>query len=72
MAHARLVRTHVEARPHDICGEDGLGILAVKILSAALHGAPDEPVGKTEETRNGSTISQTARSDLESSSATLS
>lgn len=69
---SRLVRTHVEARPQDIGGEDGLGILAVKILSAALHGAPDEPVGKPEETRNGSTISQTARSDLESSSATLS
>jgi hypothetical protein len=71
-AASRLVRMNVEQRPQDIGGEDGLGILAVKILSAALHGAPDEPTGKAGETRNGSTISPTARSDSEPSSATLS
>jgi hypothetical protein len=69
-AAARLVRTQVEEQPHNIGGPDGLGILAVRVLSAALHGAPDEPVGKAGETRNGSTISQTARSDSEPSSAT--
>jgi hypothetical protein len=68
----RLVRTHVEQRPQDIGGTDGLGILAVKILSAALHGAPDEPPGKSGEMRNGSTISQTERSGSDASSATAS
>jgi hypothetical protein len=67
-AASRLVRRYVEERTQDIGGEDGLAILAVKILSAALHGAPDEP-GKAGETRNGSTISPTARSDSEPSSA---
>jgi hypothetical protein len=73
MDHAsasRLVRSHIEGRPQDIGGEDGLGILAVKILSAALHGAPDEPPGKAGEMRNGSTISPTERSGSEPSSAT--
>ena len=67
---SRLVRANVEQRPQDIGGEEGLGILAVKILSAALHGAPDEPTGKAAERRNGSTISPTARSDSDPSSAT--
>jgi hypothetical protein len=67
---SRLVRRNLEERPQDIGGENGLAILAVKILSAALHGAPDEPAGKVGEIRNGSTISPTARSDSEPSSAT--
>jgi Phage tail tube protein, GTA-gp10 len=71
-AASRLVRIHVEQRTFDWGGEDGLGILAVKILAAALNGAPDEPPGKAGETRNGSTISPTARSDSEASSAPLS
>jgi hypothetical protein len=66
---SRLVRRNIEERPQDIGGENGLGILAVKILSAALHGVPDEPPGKAGEIRNGSTISPTARSDSEPSSA---
>lgn len=69
-AAGRLVRSYVEGRPQDIGGEDGLGILAVKILSAALHGAPDEPPGKAVERSNGSTISPTERSDLDPSLAT--
>jgi hypothetical protein len=67
-AAARLVRRQVEQRPFDIGGENGLGILAVKILSAALHGVPDEP-GKSGEIRNGSTISPMERSDSEPSLA---
>lgn len=66
---ARLVRLNVEQRPFDLGGESGLVILAVKILAAATHGAPDEPVGKAGEARNGSTTSLTERSDGESSSA---
>ena len=66
---ARLVRLNVEQKPFDLGGVDGLVVLAVKILAAALHGAPDEPLGKPGETRNGSTISLTERSDSESSSA---
>jgi hypothetical protein len=72
-AASRLVRQHVEQRTFDWGGGDGLGILAVKILAAALNGAPDEPLGKAAgETVNGSTISPTARSDSDPSSATLS
>ena len=68
-AAARLARTHAEQKTFDWGGPDGLGILAVKILAAALNGAPDEPVGKSVETRNGSTISRTERSASGPSSA---
>jgi hypothetical protein len=66
---SRLVRTYVEQRTFEWGGENGLGILAVKILAAALNGAEDEPPGKGGEIRNGSTISPTVRSDLDPSSA---
>ena len=69
---ARLVRQHVEQKPFELGGESGLVVLAVRILAAALHGAPDEPLGKVGEIRNGSTISPTGRSASEPSSATLS
>jgi hypothetical protein len=69
---ARLVRQHVEQKPWDLGGDRGLVILAVKILAAATHGAPDEPAGKAEGDRSGSTISQTERSDSAPSSAMLS
>ena len=66
----RLVRTHVEQKAYDFGGENGLVILAVKILAASLHGAPDEPLGKAAgEIGNGSTISQTAKPDSATSSA---
>jgi len=68
-AAAKLVRQHVEQRPFELGGVDGLVVLAVKILAAALHGAPDEPLGKAGEKSNGSTISPTERSDSEPSSA---
>jgi hypothetical protein len=67
---ARLVRQHVEQRPWELGGENGLVVLAVRILAAALHGAPDEPLGKAGERPNGSTISPTERSASEPSSAT--
>jgi hypothetical protein len=69
---SRLVRLHVEQRPHDIGGPDGLLILALKIVTAAIQGAPDEAPGKSGETPNGSTISPTERSASEPSSAALS
>lgn len=69
---ARLVRLNVEQKPWDLGGENGLVILAVKILAAATHGAPDEPLGKPGETQSGSTISQTERSASDQSSAMLS
>jgi hypothetical protein len=43
----KLVKIHVEGHPENIGGEDGLLKLAVAILSAALDGAPDEPLGET-------------------------
>jgi hypothetical protein len=67
---ARLVRLHAEQKPFDLGGENGLVVLAVKILAAATHGAPDEPLGKVGEARNGSTTSLTERSAGEPSSAT--
>jgi hypothetical protein len=71
-AAIKLVRAHVEQRPQDIGGEDGLLVLAVKILAAALHGVPEEPAGKAGEDRSGSTTSQTEGSGSASSSAMLS
>lgn len=67
-AARKLVRTNVEQRPLDLGGEDGLFMLAVKILSAAIHGAEDEP-GKPEGRANGSTTSPEARSGSPPSSA---
>jgi hypothetical protein len=69
---ARLVRQNVEQKPFDLGGENGLIILAVKILAAATHGVDDEPAGKAGEDRNGSTTSQTERSASAPSSAMLS
>ena len=69
---ARLVRVNVEQKPFDLGGENGLVILAVKILAAATHGVDDEPAGKAGEDRNGSTTSQTERSASAPSSAMLS
>ena len=69
---ARLVRVNVEQKPFDLGGENGLIILAVKILAAATHGVDDEPAGKAGEDRNGSTTSQTERSASAPSSAMLS
>jgi hypothetical protein len=69
VAAARLVRLNVEQKPWELGGETGLVVLAVRILASALHGAPDEPLGKAGETRNGSTISPTERSASEPSSA---
>lgn len=43
----KLVKIHVEGHPENIGGEDGLLKLATSILSAALDGAPDEPLGET-------------------------
>jgi Phage tail tube protein, GTA-gp10 len=69
-AAKKLTQQFVEQRPQDIAGVDGILILAIKILSAALYGAPDEVVGKTQgETRNGSTISPEEKSDTAPSSA---
>lgn len=69
---SKLVRLYVEQCPHDLGGPDGLAILALKIVTASIQGAPDEPPGKSGETPNGSTISPMARSDSEPSSAALS
>jgi hypothetical protein len=67
---SRLVRLHVEGKPHDIGGPDGLMLLALRIITAAIQGAPDEPAGKsTGETPNGSTISPEERSASEPLSA---
>lgn len=51
IAHAeaiKLVRVHVEQCPENIGGDDGLRMLAMRVLSAAIDGAPDEPLGKKE------------------------
>jgi hypothetical protein len=71
-AAARLVRQHVEQKPWDLGGENGLVVLAVKILAAATHGVEDEPLGKSKPDRSESTISPTAKSDSVPSSALLS
>jgi hypothetical protein len=69
----RLVKLHVEQKPHDIGGPDGLLILALKIITAGIQGAPDEPPGKTEGERpNGSTISPEEKSGSVPYSAALS
>lgn len=44
----KLVRVHVEANPQEIGGHDGLLNLAIRILSAAIDGAPDEPLGEAQ------------------------
>jgi hypothetical protein len=67
---AKLVRTNVEQKPWDLGGENGLVVLAVRILAAATHGVEDEPVGKAGEGRNGSTTFPTERSVSEPSLAT--
>lgn len=61
----KLVRTHVEACPENIGGEDGLLNIAIRVLSAAIDGAPDEPLGKAEApaTENEPTIYQTEKSE---------
>lgn len=67
---SRLVRLHVEGKPWELGGENGLAMLAVKILAAATHGADEEPAGKAGEDLNGSTTSPTERSAGGRSSAT--
>jgi len=44
----KLVRTHVEQCPENFGGSNGLLVLATRILSAAIDGAPDEPLGETD------------------------
>jgi hypothetical protein len=70
---SRLVKLHVEQEPHNLGGPDGLLILALRIITAGIQGSPEEPPGKAAgEIPNGSTISPTARSDSDHSSALLS
>jgi hypothetical protein len=67
---SRLVRQFVEQRTYDLGGENGLAVLAVKILAAGTHGHDEEPPGKAAgEVPNGSTTSLTERPAGDQSSA---
>lgn len=65
----KLVRNHVESHPEELGGPDGLINLAVRILSAAIDGVPDEPLGENRAPvqQSESMISPTERSESEPS-----
>lgn len=65
----RMVKTHVEQKPFDLGGENGLLILAAKVLAAALHGVEDEVPKSNGEAVSESTTFPEARSDSPPSSA---
>lgn len=65
----KLVRVQIEENPADLGGPDGFVQLAIRVLSAAIDGAPDEPLGESSAPiqSSESMISPTERSGSEPS-----